>query len=216
MNKNDRMAFAEILTGLGEIYDKKISKIIIEIYWDALKEYPLDDVKRATNNIVRTHKYATLPKPAEFIEFINPVLDIEIKAEFAMDEFWEHFNDSGHDSFEWRDPILAMTVKHYGGWGMVLAMVPCSDLKEQTFWIKDFKKTYCMFVRFPRERVQLKYIGLFESDNTAKGYLADKLGHPIALSTGDGYVKIGSPEAQKLLDDRAVKQLITSVSNRNA
>lgn len=215
MQPQEKAKFFEMLAGLSEIYDKVLSEPALTIYWDSLREYSLDDIKRATNNIVRTYKYASFPKPAEFIEFINPQLDVEIKAEFALEEFWERYNDSGHDSFEWRDLVLAMTVEHYGGWGMILGMVPSNDIKEQTFWIKDFKKTYCMFVRFPRKRVQLKYVGLFESDNTAKGYLTDNLGHPIPLLEGEGYVKIGSPEAQKLLDDGNVKQLTNDVASRN-
>jgi len=208
MQSQEKPEFFEILAGLSEIFDKVLSKPTLEIYWNALKEYTIDDFKKATNNIVRTYKYASFPKPAEFIEYINPLQDIEAKAEFAMDEFWEHFNDSGHESFEWGDPVLAMTVEHYGGWGMILDTMPRDNLKDQIFWIKDFKKTYAIFVRFPRKKVRLRFIGLFESDNTAKGYLTDGMGHPIPLPDGQGYIMIGSPEAQKLVDDKTKMLLL--------
>lgn len=207
MQSQEKVEFFELLAGLSEIFDKILSKTTLEIYWNALREYSLDDFKRATNNIVQTHKYATFPKPAEFIEFINPPEDIAVKAEFALDEFWERFNNSGYNSFEWRDPILAMTIEHYGGWRMILDTFPRADLKDQSFWMKDFKKIYGMFVRYPRKNVRLRFIGLFESDNKAKGYLTDKTGHPIPLPDGKGYIKIGSPEAQKLLDEKAIKQI---------
>ncbi len=207
MNDSDRTQFAEIMAGLGEIYDKTFSKTAIAMYWDALKAYPLDDIKRATTNIVRTHKYATFPKPAEFIEFIDPPQEAETKAELMTEEFYARFANSGYESFEWKDPVLAMTVAHYGGWHSVLKQYPRDNEKDAIFWMKDLKKTYMAFLKHPREILNLRVVGIFEDDNTAKGFLTDEKGQVIALPDREGFVMIGSPEEQKYLEAKEQKQL---------
>ena len=207
MTENERVVFIEILTGLGEIYDKKMSTIVLEMYWEALKPYPLDDIKQATNNIVRTHKYATFPKPAEFIEYIDPPQDAEAKAELMTEEFYNRFNESGYESFEWEDPVLAMTVQHYGGWHQVIAQYPRHDEKEAKFWLIDLKKTYMAFLKHPKKNVRLRVAGIFEVDNIAKGYLTDEMGYAIALPDKEGFIMIGSPEAQRYLEATEQKQI---------
>lgn len=213
MNENEKVQFIEILTGLGEIYEKKMSTVVLEIYWEALREYPLDDIKRATNNIVRTHKYATFPKPAEFIEYIDPPQDAESKAELMTEEFYARFAGSGYESFEWQDPTLAMTVAHYGGWHSVLAQYPHDNEKDAMFWMKDFKKTYVAFLRHPRKMSSLRMMGTLESDNMAKGFLTDERGSVIPLPEGEGFIMIASPEAQKYLETKEQKQIAISTKD---
>jgi hypothetical protein len=207
MDDTSKKEFAEMMIGLGEIYDKKISTALISIYWDALKEYSLDDVKKAVNNIVSTHKYSTLPKPAHFIEFINPPVEAEMKAELMTEEFYERFAESGYHSFEWQDPVLAMTVEHYGGWHSVLKEYPRDNAESAKFWMKDFKKAYVTFLSHPRKTVNLRVVGTFESENTSKGYLTDEKGEAIPLPDREGFILIGSPEAQKYLEHKEQKLL---------
>lgn len=208
MNESEKVQFIEILTGIGEIYEKKMSTVVLEIYWEALKEYPLDDIKRATNNIVQTHKYATFPKPAEFIEYIDPPIEAGMKAELMTEEFYARFVGSGYESFEWKDPVLAMTVRHYGGWHSVLEQYPRDNEKDAMFWMKDFKKVYIAFLKHPRKVSNLRVVGTLEDDNMAKGYLTDDRGQAIPLPDREGFIMIGSPEAlEKFLEAKKQKQI---------
>lgn len=207
MQENEKTKFFEILSVLSEVYDKTLSGPALELYWNALKEYPLSDAEKAANNIVRTHKYATFPKPAEFIEFIDPPQEAEMKAELMTEEFYARFAGSGYESFEWQDPVLAMTVQHYGGWHGILAVYPKDDIRDAKFWMMDFKKMYTAFLKHPKKSVNLRVTGTFESDNTAKGYLTNKAGHAIPLLDREGFIMIGSPEAQKYLEATEQKQI---------
>lgn len=215
MNENEKTQFAEIMAGLGEIFDKTFSKVAIEMYWNALSPYSLNDIKRATNNIVCTHKYATFPKPAEFIEYIDPPQDAEIKAELMTKEFYERFANSGYESFEWQDPILAMAVDHYGGWHKVLELYPRHDATEAMFWLKDFKKMYIAFLKHPIKSVRIRVVGKFEADNIAKGYLTDEKGSVISLPESEGFIMIGSPDAQKYLEVKEQKQIESRISTED-
>lgn len=203
MLNDQKPKFLEIMTGLSEIYDKRLSSIALEFYWAALKDFSFEEFEKAATNIVRTHKYATMPKPAEFIEYINPPEDADARAELALEEFFERFRDSAYESFEWRDPVLAMTIEHYGGWGAVLSIYP-HDLEQEKFWLIDFKKTYKIFLKYPRP-VKLRVVGVIENHNRSRGYLTAPDGNPIPLPDGEGFIKIGSPEAQKYLGAKEQK-----------
>jgi hypothetical protein len=200
MQDNEKPKFFELMAGLSEIFDKSVSAVALNLYWQSLREYSLEDVTRAANNIVKSHKYSTFPKPAEFIEFINPPVGAEMKAELMTEEFYERFAESGYHSFEWQDPVLAMTVEHYGGWHSVLKEYPHNNAESAKFWMKDFKKAYVTFLSHPRKTVNLRVVGTFESGNTSKGYLTDEKGEAIPLPDREGFILIGSPEAQKYLE----------------
>lgn len=201
MKTPEKPKLFELLAGLSEIYDKSLSESVLDIYWNALKDYSLEDVKKAVNNIVATHKYATFPKPAEFIEFICSPQDAEDQAELMMPEFWKRFDDSGYHNFEWENPALGMAVEHYGGWHIVLNSYPRTDEKEAKFWLKDFKKVIRIFILRPRKMILLKFVGTLEEDNRIKGYLTDKTGEPIALPGAHGFIMLDTPEAVKYLED---------------
>lgn len=215
MKSAEKPKLFELLAGLSEIYDKSLSETVLDIYWNALKDYSLEDVKKAVNNIVQTHKYATFPKPAEFIAFICPPQDAEDQAELMIPEFWERFDDSGYHSFEWKNPILAMAIEHYGGWRIILDTYPRTDEKEAMFWLKDFKKTIRLFIVHPRKTINLKFVGFFEEDNRTKGYLTDKTGSPVALPGAHGFIMLNSPEAKKYLEDHSGDQKLLSQPNRD-
>jgi hypothetical protein len=203
MQKSQLPKFSELITALAELYDKQMSAPLIDLYWASLKDYPLEKVQDAVVNIIRTHKYPTMPKPAEFIEFINPPEDADAKAELALEEFFDRFVDSGYHSFNWTDPVLAMTVEHLGGWRSVLDTYPRSNEREAKFWLIEFKKTYKIFLKNPRHP-KMKFIGSFEANNTAQGFLTDERGELIGLP-GGGYIMLNSPEAQNYIENKGQK-----------
>ena len=82
MTAADSKAFAAILHGLGEIYGESVSPLRAELYFRALDDLSLEDVKRAANLHTRRCKF--FPKPAELREAVaGPVED---RAELAWSE----------------------------------------------------------------------------------------------------------------------------------
>lgn len=72
MNSTDKTAFAGILVALSEIYGKVLSPPAIELYWNAIKGYPLADVQNAVNrhlNDPTTGQY--FPKPADIVRHLQ-------------------------------------------------------------------------------------------------------------------------------------------------
>jgi len=69
MNVNDKIKFVELMTGMGELFDKKLSKLLMKIYFESLKPYSIVDFEKAVNKIIVKSKW--FPKPVELIELMQ-------------------------------------------------------------------------------------------------------------------------------------------------
>jgi len=68
MQENDKLKFAEIMTGIGELYNKTISKPFLSIFFEALKEHDIESVVLAISAHVRNAENGQFfPKPADII-----------------------------------------------------------------------------------------------------------------------------------------------------
>lgn len=66
MKSTDKPKFAEYTLAIAEIYGKALSPAAIQIYWNALQDYPLADVQCAINQHVNDPDAGQyLPKPAD-------------------------------------------------------------------------------------------------------------------------------------------------------
>ena len=205
MQNEDRKTFVEILTGLGEIYDNKISKVMAEIYWEALKDYPLSDFKKAANNIVKTHKYASFPKPAHFIEYINPPEDLDARVAMAGEELSDKLCDGDWESFQFKDPIINLVIDRWGGWIQVCKYVRHMTEKDRTFWFKDFERLYRAYARQPLPENIPRMIGSFQEHNEGR-YSIDDKGQPvIGLNNKGERVPLLAHEGKKMLETQKLE-----------
>ena len=51
MKANEKQLFAQVLMGIGEIYDKDITNNLVNFYWQALQHYELEKIKKRYNSI---------------------------------------------------------------------------------------------------------------------------------------------------------------------
>jgi hypothetical protein len=72
MKKDDMPQFALSLAELGEIYAKNISEFLTDIYWKALEDFELQDVKKALRAHIHNPDCGQyFPKPADVVRFIE-------------------------------------------------------------------------------------------------------------------------------------------------
>lgn len=72
MNQLDKTKFAGSLLAVSEMYDKAISPEYVEIYWLALKEYELDDIRESWGkHLKNTENGMFMPKPCDVIKIIT-------------------------------------------------------------------------------------------------------------------------------------------------
>jgi hypothetical protein len=65
----DENRFLELMTVLGEIHDRKITRLLLDVYWRVLEPFPDEACIRAFHELIRSAKF--FPKPAEFLELLE-------------------------------------------------------------------------------------------------------------------------------------------------
>lgn len=159
---------------LEDIYNKKLSKATIGMYWDILKPFPIEKVRETAQRIIENHVYNTMPKPAEFIKYLNPPKNVEALAFTALREVENAFPDNGYSSICFDDPLIHHVIDNLGGWVRVCEETYHMDDKEYSIWKYGFMARYKAFCDSPPQRPVPRLLGTHEIGNTEKGYLATK------------------------------------------
>ena len=167
MNKTkDEKKFAGLIAMLDETFGKESSKLRVEIYFGALKEFEITEVEQAIYLAIGTLKF--YPKPVELIELMTGNLE-DISA-LAWTDFLHGLN--GWHSVRFEDKIITATI---------LAIFPswfeaCQlTLTELSFKRKEFIEVYKAIARNPQRVAFLPDIlpGYFEIDNNNRSYGSD-------------------------------------------
>jgi hypothetical protein len=125
----DEKLFSENMAGLGEIFDKKISPALMEIYWQALAPYSDEQCRVAFNRAAKECRF--FPKPVELIEFIEGSkkdLGFEVRAQI---ESWLYSNGPYP-----HDPIAQQVIRSYGG----PQRLGYTDFRDLKFMLKDIEE----------------------------------------------------------------------------
>ncbi|MFZ2447379.1 MAG: hypothetical protein WAW37_13560 [Syntrophobacteraceae bacterium] len=135
----DENRFKGILSALGELYDKDISKALAELYWRALADYTNEEVEHAVHQGVRRWKcFRRIPTPAEIIDEIEgrneqQALGAWLEVQRAAEEV-----QSGQGLI-FVDPKVTQTVDALGGWDRMAG--GCKG-KDAQFLLQKFLKVY--------------------------------------------------------------------------
>jgi hypothetical protein len=144
MTAEDRRAFAELMLGIGEAYGEPVSDIRLEIYFSALEDLPLDDIRQAANIHVRVNKF--FPRISELREAIDG--SAEDQAELAWVQLLRLVRSVGaYGKPTWPDHQLKRAaLELYGGWGALCARLP-GEGPELLGMAKLFKAIYVAYAR---------------------------------------------------------------------
>jgi len=69
METKDKKQFSRTFKKLAILMDKQADQNLIQIYFDALSAYSMDDVEGGINQAIKTCRF--FPKPVEIIECMN-------------------------------------------------------------------------------------------------------------------------------------------------
>lgn len=116
MTKDDEKEFLKLMVILNEVFGKKeISKQLVEIYFQTLKEFNIDVISLAFSKVIKEFNYDCLPKPSELRRHI--IGKPEDKAFLAWDKFLKAFQQYGYyHSVQFDDPVIHSVVRSLGGW----------------------------------------------------------------------------------------------------
>lgn len=140
--KNEEL-FKKYMAGLAEIFDKKISDILSDIYWNALKNFSDEECKIAFNRAMVECKF--FPKPVELIEMMGSGKTEDV-AQIQVDIVVNAIKKIGqYQSVKFSDQTTNAVINNcFGGW-----LKMCNELLEQNeqWFKKDFVKYYQAYYR---------------------------------------------------------------------
>jgi hypothetical protein len=121
---DDRKLFAAILTGFAELKGKQLSHAALDLYWNAMQHWSIEDFRAAANHLIRTCEFMPTPKDFE---------DLRKAGRPTPSEAWLTAMHSlqwglhGHTVRDGCDPLIAKAIHAIGG-PTVIAMTPTDKL----------------------------------------------------------------------------------------
>jgi hypothetical protein len=158
--------FTAMMAGIGELYGKRISAQLTDIYWRALKSYEMEDVQKAFQfHINNPDGGQFFPKPADIVRYIEGCG--ETKALNAWAKVERAISQVGiYQSVAFDDALIHAVLEDMGGWIKL-----CSITNEQRpFCANEFQKRYMGYVNKNPARHPKYLFGVTECDNAKNGY----------------------------------------------
>lgn len=143
MEEKDKNQFLMIIKSLEELYSKKISNILKNIYWSSLLDYSIEEVSRSVFNYI---KYSSngqfMPKPCDIIKNIEG--DQSDKALIAWSLLMKHIRRRGCDAkIEFEDDIISNVIEDMGG----IRSISLCDEKQEPFKRSQFIAIYNFYLK---------------------------------------------------------------------
>lgn len=191
--------FVNLMMSMGEVFDKQVTEAQLDIYYEIFKDFSFEQIKKAFYSCLRTHRYNTLPKPADILSFLEGTQDD--RALMAWLEVKEAVIKAGYyQTVEFRDPIISHCLEELGGW-----MAFCSCQKDELPFIeKRFMDLYRLFEKRGTS-LPVKLVGFIEVRNRELSQLEH-----IPKSVKIGFDKINTLESKPkpISSNKKVAELI--------
>jgi hypothetical protein len=167
MNNNDMTLFVELLTGALEVYGQKTSKLVINVWWNALERYDYETVQKAfSDHIVDPDVGQFAPKPANIIRNIDG--SRETRAMVAWAKVHKAIRSVGGGSTVcFDDRFIHATIGDMGGWSKVCKV----EEDEMPFKAREFEKRYNSYSKHGTNEYPRKLMGTYEAQNLAQGFM---------------------------------------------
>lgn len=116
MQPSDRKAFLEIVIGFAELKGKQLSAPALELYWNAMQAWSLDDFRAAANHLIRTCEF--MPTPKDFEELKKAARPTTGEAWLAARKALQ-WGLHGYTVKDGTDPLIAKAIAVVGGANLI-------------------------------------------------------------------------------------------------
>jgi len=152
---DDKKKFAILMALLGTAFGEKgIAPERIDVYWEHLRDIPIDEVNRAVKTIIKTRRYSSIPTIAEIRD---AALGTDDAIETAALEAWGRASRAVSRGLYLRDDCAineAVRVA-FGGWEKFGETDIDNEMADRAHFIRVFKG----LARARRERGELALDG---------------------------------------------------------
>ena len=178
----DEIAFKNFMTLLGELFDKRLSTALKNMYWVTLKPHSDAKCKKAFELALTTCKF--FPKPSELLELVNG--NQGEQASLAWLRVHEAVKNVGpYESIDFTDDrAINSTIEGMGGWVQL-----CQVTLDEWKWKRiEFEKLYPTMAQRKNGGHPESLPGIVEIDNTGRGFvvpdvkrITNPAGEPLML-----------------------------------
>lgn len=137
MQSTDAERFGNVMTIVGEVYDRPFTSERLQAWFRLLSDYAIEDVERSAEQHMRASKF--MPTPAELIGLIQP--STADAATLAWTEVPALLRDSRNAKSA--NPVTERTIQALGGWAAL-----GQKTQGELVWIaKEFVDRYQIYVK---------------------------------------------------------------------
>lgn len=143
MDNGDKRAFAELITALGELHEKVITKAMLGMYWSALQHLDIKQVQQAVNaHNSDPERGRWMPKPSDLLLQIDGTATEQAVAATCKVE------SAVRNVGPWRqivfdDPVIHRVIVSMGGW---IRFCLCGE-SEWPHLLREFGQRYGLMAR---------------------------------------------------------------------
>jgi hypothetical protein len=135
----NKQLFSSMMTMLCELYNRQQTQPLIDVYYLVLKQMGDEEFKASMMMILEKRVYASMPKPAEILEFAKP--NLEAIASLALSDLERAIAKGGRNmSLIFDDKIVHSVINALGGWIYICNM----ELRDWEFKRKEFTRLYIL------------------------------------------------------------------------
>ena len=156
MDDSNKKEFAVLFYGVGELYDKTVSKELLQLYFNILKTYSIEQIKVGVNKHTLDSKSGSFfPKPADIAKHVTHSSDN--KAELAWAQVIHQIRATGsYGALDLDDKQAIAAVRALGSWQQL-----CGTLEKDMTWKKkEFMSIYNTYENTPIEMLPSSLPGL--------------------------------------------------------
>ncbi len=168
MNNSNRKEFSEIMLAMGEIYDKTLTKALVEMYFDDLSGFTIDQISGASKkHRLNQANGQFFPRPADIARNIDGQQQTsEDRATLAWMEVEQAIGRVGaYGTLNLEDKQALMAVKHMGSWQQLCH----TDRDKLGFKRQEFIKNYQALENTPLEALPSSLAGIEDLHNQRLG-----------------------------------------------
>jgi hypothetical protein len=130
MKTEDKFQFKEMLEASWGLYEKALTKGILNLFWESLKKYDIEEISAAlSRHTVNPDNGQFAPKPADIVRYIEGSGDdVSLKAWTKVEEVVRR-KGAYVEKLIFDDPIIHAVLRDMGGWAQICASPSEEDFK---------------------------------------------------------------------------------------
>lgn len=167
MRDSELPDFARTLLAVADYYGKELSENVVDLYWNGLREYDLQSVKKALWAHVRN------PDTGQFMPKIADVAKVtQGRTDDQAAIAWSKVNQAvrrvgTYQCVVFDDPVIHRVIADMGGW----VLIGSKDDKEWPFVAKEFENRYRGYrMRDETPEYPPVLIGMANAHNSQNGF----------------------------------------------